>query len=155
MKKIVLNILTCIILTSCSQNLFNFTIISTKNISIERLSLLEKSSEKTIGEDKTNIIILVPTRKTKIDKAITNTIDGIPGCVALLDGVVYSKLWYIPYIYGRQKYVVEATPLIDTSIDKSLKLLPKYGKILLDKNGKIKSMKSISKEEFAFEKNKL
>lgn len=152
MKKLSIVIFTTIILTSCSQNLFNFTLVSTKNIELEKLSSLEKSSERITGEDKTSIIIFIPTRKIKIDQAISNTIDGIPGCVALLDGVVYSKFWWIPYIYGEQKFVIEATPLIDPSIAKSSKILPKYGKIFLDKKGKIKSIESISEVEFAFEK---
>jgi hypothetical protein len=155
MKKISIVLFTSIILTSCSQNLFNFTLVSTKNIELEKLSSLEKSSERTKGEDKTSIIIFIPARKIKIDQAISNTIDGIPGCVALLDGVVYSKFWWIPYIYGQQKIVIEATPLVDPSISKLSKILPKYGKIFLDKKGKIKSIESISEVEFAFEKNKL
>lgn len=152
MKKLSIIVFTSIILTSCSQNLFNFTLVSTKNIELEKLSSLKKSSERTTGQDKSSIIIIIPTRQVKIDQAITNTIDGIPGCVALLDGVVYSKIWYIPYIYGEQKIVIEATPLIDPSIPKSSNTLPKYGKIFLDKKGKIKSIKSISEGEFAFEK---
>jgi hypothetical protein len=155
MKKLSIVLFASIILTSCSQNLFNFTIVSTKNIELEKLSSLEKSSERTKGEDKTSIIIIIPTRKIKIDQAISNTIDGIPGCVALLDGVVYSKFWYIPYIYGEQKIVIEATPLVDPSIATSSKTLPKYGKIFLDKKGDIKSIESISEVDFAFEKNKL
>jgi hypothetical protein len=101
MKKLSIVLFTSMILTSCSQNLFNFTIISTKNIELEKLSSLEKSYERIKGEDKTSIII--PTRKVKIDQAISNTIDGIPNCVALLNGVIISKFCYIPYIYGEKK----------------------------------------------------
>jgi hypothetical protein len=150
MKKLSIVLFTSMILTSCSQNLFNFTIISTKNIELEKLSSLEKSYERIKGEDKTSIII--PTRKVKIDQAISNTIDGIPNCVALLNGVIISKFCYIPYIYGEQKTVVEATPLLDRSIAISSKTLPKYMKIFLDKKGAIKSIESISEVKFAFEK---
>jgi hypothetical protein len=155
MKKLSIAVILSMILTSCSQNLFNFTIVSTKNIELEKLSSLKKSSEKTSDEDKSSIIIIVPTRKVKIDQAISNTIDGIPGCVALLDGVVYSKFWFIPYIYGEQKIVVEATPLIDSTISISTQKLPKYGKIFLDKKGNIKSIESISDVNFAFESGKI
>ncbi|TDE06050.1 hypothetical protein [Flavobacterium hiemivividum] len=154
MKNLTLLLLTLLVLTSCSRDLFNFTIVSTKNINLEKLSSLEKSTEKTKGEDKTSIIIIIPTKRIKIDKAISNTIDKIPGCVALLDGKVYTKFWYIPYIYGQQRIVIEATPLLDPSIAKSLQSLPKYGKIYLDKKGEIKSVKSISQLEFSVEKNK-
>lgn len=152
MKKLYIVVFTSMILTSCSQNLFNFTLVSTKNIELEKLSSLEKSVERTTGRDKASIIIFIPTRQIKIDQAISNTIDGIPGCVALLDGVVYSKFWWIPYIYGEQKIVIEATPLVDPSVTKQAKTVPKYAKIFLDKKGKIKSIESISEVDFAFEK---
>jgi hypothetical protein len=104
MKKLSITVILSILLTGCSQNLFNFTVVSTKNIELEKLSSLQKASEKARGEDKSSIIIIIPTRKVKIDQAISNTIDEIPGCIALLDGVVYSKFWFIPYIYiGRTK----------------------------------------------------
>ncbi len=154
MKKTLFLITVSIILTSCSQNLFNFTFISTKNIEIEKLSLLKKSSEKAKGEDKAHIIVIIPSKTVKIDQAITNTIDKIPGCIALMDGVVKSKFWFIPYIYGQQKIVIEATPLIDTSLVKSSKLT-KYGKIFLNKKGEIKSFEAISDVEFLNQKNKL
>ncbi len=155
MKKLFFLSIASIILTSCSQNLFNFTLVSTKNIELEKLSSLEKSNEKTTGEDKASIIVFIPTRTIKIDQAITNTIDEIPGCIALLDGVVYSKFWWIPYIYGEQKFVIEATPLIDPSFSQSSTSTPKYRKVLFDKRGKIKSIKTISETEYVSEKSNI
>ena len=149
MKKTSILIFASIILSSCSQDLFNFTIVSTKNIELEKLSSLKKSTEKAKGEDKSSIILFVSTKRIKIDRAISNTIDEIPGCIALLDGSVYSKFWWIPYIYGEQKIVIEATPLIDSSVSNTL---PKYGKIFLDKKGKVKKIETISATEFALAK---
>jgi hypothetical protein len=130
-------------------------LISTKNIDLEKLSSLKKSNKKTEGEDKASVIVFIPTRTIKIDQAITNTIDGIPGCVALLDGVVYSKVWWIPYIYGEQKIVIEATPLIDPTIKSTTTSFIEFGKVILDKNGEIKLFYSISKDEFESEKNQI
>lgn len=155
MKNLIILVTLSITLASCTQNLMNFTIVSTKNIDLEQLSSLERTSEKTIGEHKAAIIIIIPTKTIRIDQAITNTIDGIPGCVALLDGVVHSHFWYIPYIYGETKYVVEATPLIDPSLVETSKVFPTYGKVYLDKKGKFKSMESISEEEYGREKSKI
>lgn len=155
MKKLIFLSIASIILTSCSQNLFNFTLVSTKSIELENLSSLEKSNEKTTGEDKASIIIFIPTRTIKIDQAITNTIDEIPGCVALLDGVVYSKFWWIPYIYGEQRFVIEATPLIDPSFSQSPISTPKYRKVFLDKEGMIKSIETISESEYVSEKSNI
>ena len=155
MKKIIILSLTGLILTGCSQQLFNFTLVSTKSFELEKLSTLKKSTEKVVGEDKASLIIFIPTRTIKIDQAITNTIDAIPGCIALMDGVVYSKFWWIPYIYGEDKFVIEATPLIDASYSQSFNNLPKYGKVYIDKEGKLDLIESISKEEYLAEKNKI
>lgn len=155
MKKILLFTIVGLILTGCSQNLFNFTLVSTKSIELDKLSSLKKSTEKAIGEDKASLIIFIPTRMIKIDQAITNTIDAIPGCVALMDGVVYSKFWWIPYLYGEQKFVIEATPLIDPSYSHSINDLPKYGKVYIGKEGKVDLIESISKHEYLAEKNKV
>ena len=155
MKKLVFLILLSIIFASCSQRLFDFTIISTKNIELDKLSSLKKSPERTTGEDKASIIVFVPTHTIRIDQAIDNTIEGIPGCVALLDGVVYSKFWWIPYIYGEQRFVIEATPLIDPAIASTSPSLPKYGKVFLDKNGKFKSIEQISEAEYQAEKSEI
>ena len=155
MKKIIILSLIGLILTGCSQNLFNFTLVSTKSIELEKFSSLKKSSEKTTGEDKASLIIFIPTRTIKIDQAITNTIDAIPGCVALMDGTVYSKFWWIPYIYGEQKFVIEATPIIDPSFSQSSSNLPKYGRILIDKEGNVETIESITENTFLAEKNKI
>ena len=33
-----------------------------------------------------------------------------------LDGVISTKWWYIPYVYGEQTILVEGTPLIDPKL---------------------------------------
>lgn len=155
MKNIPYLLILCIALTSCNQRLFNFTIISTKNIELSKLSSLEKSNKRVEGEDMAHLIIFIPTNIIRIDQAIDNTIESIPGCVALLDGVVYSKIWWIPYIYGQQRYVVEATPLIDPAYSSITPVIPKYGKVTLDENGLFKSMESISEHEYLTLKEKI
>ncbi|MEQ9261754.1 MAG: hypothetical protein RLP14_01200 [Owenweeksia sp.] len=155
MKKILLLSIMSFILTGCSQNLFNFTLVSTKSVQLEKLSSLKRSSEKVVGIDKTSLIIMMPTRKTTIDQAITNTIDAVPGCVALMDGVVYSKFWWIPYLYGEQKFVIEATPLIDPSLTQTSVNLPKYGKVFINKEGNVDSIESVSEAKYLAEKKKI
>jgi hypothetical protein len=49
-------------------------------------------------------------------EAIDQAIESKPGAVALVDGVVYQKIWYIPYIYGQSGFTVEGTPLIDPAL---------------------------------------
>ena len=155
MKKIIILALASILLTVCAENILNFTIISTKSIELKKFSSLQKSSEKTAGEDKSFIIIVFPTRFTRIDQAVTNTIDAIPGCVALMDGTVYSKFWWIPYIYGEHKVVIEATPIIDPSFSQIATNLPKYGRALVDDDGNVVTIESISEKSFLAEKSKI
>ena len=155
MKNLIILSIAAIVLAGCSQQLFNFTIVSTKNIEFGKLSSMEKSTKRTTGEDKASIIVVVPTRSIKIDQAISNTINGIPGCIALLDGVVYSKFWWIPYIYGKQRFVIEATPLVDPSFPQTSKAAPGYGKVFLDKEGKFESFEPLSEAEYLSEKNKI
>jgi hypothetical protein len=155
MKNLIILSIAAIVLAGCSQQLFNFTIVSTKNIEFGKLSSMEKSTKRTTGEDKASIIVVVPTRSIKIDQAISNTINGIPGCIALLDGVVYSKFWWIPYIYGEQRFVIEATPLVDPSFPQTSKAATGYGKVFLDKEGKFESFEPLSEAEYRSEKNKI
>jgi len=68
MKNLIILSIAAIILASCSQQLFNFTIVSTKNIEFGKLSSMEKSTKRTTGEDKASIIVVVPTRSIKIDQ---------------------------------------------------------------------------------------
>jgi hypothetical protein len=155
MKKFIIITISSLLLSSCTQSLFNFTIVSTKNIELSKLSELEQSKERVVGEDKAYIIVVIPTNTIKIDQAISNTINSVPGCVALLDGVVYSKFWYIPYVYGVQKFVIEATPLIDPSMANASMPLPKFGKVYIDKKGQVDSIETITEGEYLAEKNSI
>ena len=100
-------------------------------------------------------IIFIPTGTVNIKEALDKAIESTPGCVALLDGVIYSKFWWIPYIYGQQSATIEGTPLIDPSLTYNTEDIPNYGKIELDKNGKIKSVEDISSTEYLALKNKI
>jgi len=155
MKKIIILAVISVFITGCSQSLFNFTLVSTKSIELDELSSLKKSPKKVTGEDKASLIIIIPTATIKIDQAITNTINAVPGCVALMDGVVYSKFWWIPYIYGEQKFVIEATPLIDPSYAETYNNIPRYGKVIINKEGNVNSIESISEAKYLDEKNKI
>lgn len=96
--------------TACSQRLLDFTILSTKNIDVETHQII-KGKERITGIDKTRILIFIPTGSPDIKEAIDNAIENVPNCVGIIDGVVYSKFWYIPYIYGEVWYEVEGTPI--------------------------------------------
>ena len=107
--------IVCILIVSgCTSRLTDFTIISTKNVDMSDSGNFTKGTERVEGIDKRHVIVFIPTGSPDLKEAIDDAIEKTPNCVALLDGVVYSKFWYIPYIYGQFWYQVEGTPLIST-----------------------------------------
>jgi len=157
MKKNVILLLVCatFIFSSCTYHIFDFTIISTKNIDLSKGATFERDKQRIEGVDMVHWIIIIPNGDPHIQEAIDRAIESIPGCVALLDGVVSGKWWYIPYIYGQQSFIVEGTPLIDPSLVFNPDDIPTYGKIEVEKNGEIKSIKNITSTEYLALKNKI
>jgi len=146
--------IVAIILSSCSHRVLDFTLISTKNIDLSNASSFVRGHQRVEGEDMVHWIIIIPTGSVNIKEAIDRAIESTPGCVALVDGVIYTKFWWIPYIYGQQSATIEGTPLIDKSLANNLNDIPEYGKIEIDKNGKIKSVENISSPEYYALKDK-
>ena len=108
--------LVSVTFNSCSNRVLDFTLISSKNVDLSKGATFERGRSRVEGEDKVHWIICFPTRVLDIKEALDKAIESTPGCVALLDGVIYTKFWWIPYIYGQQKATIEGTPLIDPSL---------------------------------------
>lgn len=104
------------ILANCSQRLTDFTVISSKNINLSTASELKKSKNRVEGEDTKHIIVFFPTGIPDAKEALDRAIEKTPGAVALADGTIEHHWWYVPYVYGRDSYVVEGTPLIDQKL---------------------------------------
>ncbi|MFZ2603484.1 MAG: hypothetical protein WAX79_05750, partial [Candidatus Omnitrophota bacterium] len=92
----------------------------------------------------------VPNIKTAIDKAI----ESVPGAVALLDGVVSQKSFYI-LLFGGYGYIVEGTPLIDPTLTAHSQLPSNHIISRLDKKGNVVETKYVTKAEFESAKKKL
>ena len=142
--------LLLVLLSSCSQRIMDFTLISTKNVDLSKMSSFTKGDKRVTGEDRCFYIYTIPTRIVSIKAAIDKTIEATPGCVALVDGVVSSKFWTIVLI-GKGGYVVEGTPLIDKTVKTSY-VPSKYNHCTLDKNGNMQ-ITSVTKDEFESKKN--
>lgn len=156
MKKVtaLMIIFSFLVLIGCATRLADFTIISTKNIDLSRGADFKRGSSRVQGEDKISIIIFIPTGTPNIKQAIDNAIQSVPGAVALLDGVITYKFWWIPYIFGETTYIVEGTPLIDPKLLSS-KLPSNYIISRLDKKGNVKETKYIDKAEYDLIKKKV
>jgi len=156
MKKILSLLSVVLIMSACSQRVVDFTIISTKNIDFSDKADFKRSKSRVTGIDKKHFIIIIPVGVPDMKTAIDVAIESTPNCIALVDGVVYYKYWYIPLIYGQMKYVVEGTPLIDpsiTSIDDNT--IPDYSRIELNSSNKIINIENITKEKYIATKESL
>lgn len=107
MKKLILPALVVaasMSLTSCNQRLIDFTVISSKNVTL-RLSE-DGKGPRTEGRDMK--MCGVPLLKEAVDKAIEN---AGPGYDALIDGVVLQRNEFY-----RRGWVVQGTPIKTTKI---------------------------------------
>lgn len=152
---VVLGVLLSVSLVGCVTRLVDFTIISTKNIDLARGADFKRAQTRTEGEDKVAIIIIIPTGTPNIKEAVDRAIEKVPGAIALLDGVVSAKAWYIPYIFGESSYVVEGTPLIDPKLLADNKLQSNYIISRLNKKGSVIETKYVTKAEFESVKKKV
>lgn len=148
-------VLLSISVIGCATRLADFTIISTKNIDLSRGADFKRGQSRVQGEDKFAIIIFIPTGIPNIKQAIDKAIQSVPGAVALLDGVITYKFWWIPYIFGETSYVVEGTPLIDPKLLAERKLQSNYIISKLDRKGNVIETKYVSKAEFELVKKKI
>lgn len=101
MKKLLIPAVAVVALTlsSCNQRLLDFTVISSKNVTL-RLPDDAKGPRTTGKEMK---MCTAPQLKSAVDKAIEN---AGPGYDALIDGVVYQRNEFF-----RTGWVVEGTPI--------------------------------------------
>jgi hypothetical protein len=101
MKKIALPILVvcAVALSSCNQRLIDFTVISSKNVTLR----LPNDAKGPRTEGKEMKMCTQPMLKAAVDKAIEN---AGPGYDALIDGVV-SQRWEVI----RTGWVVNGTPI--------------------------------------------
>lgn len=112
-------IIALLLMSGCSNRIADFTIISSKNVDISRGAEFKRSAQRVTGEDVKHIIVFIPTGQPNAKEAMDRAIEKVPGAIALMDGVVTQESWWIPYIYGQTKFVVEGTPLIDPTLEKS------------------------------------
>lgn len=94
-----------LLLSGCSIRITDFTVISTKNVSIP----VKQQAARVKGEDCIIVLLFplgIPNLKEAIDRAIEN---AGPGYDALIDGVAYVDNF--SFIVGKQCYRVEGTPI--------------------------------------------
>jgi len=143
------------LLGGCTTRIFDFTIVSTKNVDLSKMGTYERGRQRVEGEDYVYWILDIPLGIPNLKEAIDRAIEVTPGAVALVDGVAYSKFWWA-LLVARSSYVVEGTPIIDpalVSLDKSY--MGKYNVCRLDKEGNVKEIKAITEDEYEEMKSKI
>lgn len=142
--------------TGCSTRLVDFTMISTKNVDWSKAATFTRGDSRVVGDDLVHTIVIIPTGISTMKEAIDRAIEATPGAVALVDGVVYQKAYYIPLIYGQSGYVVEGTPLISPAFtDVSTPASPTHAAVYLDGSGNVKERRALSADEYAKLKEKV
>ncbi len=150
-KLIILAFSLAFILSSCSQRIIDFTLISTKNYDVTRMKEYNVQKTRAMSEEKFHIIIVIPTKSyfggQMIKQAIDNTIESVPGCVGLANGVVTAKGFYIPLIFGTMSVQVEGDPIIDPKIASNYEKSDKYFVVNIDENN-VETVKEVSSLDF-------
>ena len=101
MKKITIiaSVVAALFLSSCNTRLIDFTVISSKNVTLRLPD--DAKGPRTKGKEMK--MCTQPQLKSAVDKAIEN---AGPGYDALIDGVVSARNEFF-----RQGWVVEGTPI--------------------------------------------
>jgi hypothetical protein len=119
MKKLLLMCsLVCLAgsLSGCVQRLTDFTIISSRNIDFSRIAEFTKGP-RVEGSYSGPIILFLPAGIPNVGEAMDAAIEGVPGCVGLIDGAVDHE--YFNTMFGYFKYTVKGTCLIDPKLVKA------------------------------------
>ena len=115
MKKLFLVLILAVMVVStsgCARRIADLTYVSTKNVSGQELSTSTTDGERVTGEDKSHIIIFIPTGNPNAEEALDRAIESKPGGVALKNASIHSSWFYIPYVYGEFTIWVEGEVLV-------------------------------------------
>ena len=94
MKRILAVILAIFSLGACSTHLTDFTMISTKNVSLDKVDIDKLPQKKNvIGEDKKFMFLFIPFGVPTIQAALNNALEKGNGDL-MVDVAVEAKGWW-------------------------------------------------------------
>lgn len=135
-------------LAACTHRITDFTFLSTKNVDLSQAAAFERGDARVTGEDQAFIIIFVPTGIPNIKEATDRAIESIPGAVGLVDGVIYRTTFYIPMLFGVDKFVVEGTPLINKKALRAAGVTSRYMISEFDETSRTYVTRSVSEATY-------
>ena len=104
-----------LVAVGCEQRIADFTVISTRNVDLSRMGEYQKGATRVRGKDWIPIIVIFrDLRSPDLKLAVDAALNDIPGGVALIDGVIYKKNWWL--VFGEDSLIIEGTPLIDPKV---------------------------------------
>ena len=141
MRNLLISLITIVLFAGCwNQRIGDFSVISSRNFDLNSdYVLLEKG---VIGEDTQYIIIFIPTGQINIENAVDNALKRVDGDV-MTNATIKLQGFYIPYIYGESRYVVEGDVWkksdakigdVINKIDDVYTAVNKNGEIVLEKH---------------------
>lgn len=111
MKKLLLAALGLLSLSSCSTHLTDLTIITNKNIELEKINIDRAPQRKNvIGEDSKWVVLFIPLGLPKLREAVNDTLQKGQGDV-IIDASVYANDWW--FFIGKISLEVRGT-VVDT-----------------------------------------
>lgn len=140
-------------LISCTMRLTDFTVLSTKNIDFTHSANFERGKSRVEGEDVAHILLFIPIGVPNMKEAVDRAIESVPGAVALVDGVLSARGFWI-FLYGQNVYIIEGTPLIDKTLVTS-SLESNYIISRSDSSGNVISTHYVSKDEYMSVRNEI
>ncbi len=99
--KLTLVILIGLTIVGCTTRMGDFTLLSTKNVDLSRLSTFERSQRQ---EGKDIKVFSIPSMEEAVDQAIEAEV----GCIALIDATIAQEVGFFT-----QGWVIEGDCLVD------------------------------------------
>ena len=100
-----------LLLTACTGPIQDFTVISTNNIDPGKSIADGKLIKNVKGKDTAHIVIVFPTGTSHPQEAVRDALKSAAADM-LVNAKMYSYGWYVPYIYGQQKWIVEGDAVV-------------------------------------------
>ncbi|MDR2178314.1 MAG: hypothetical protein LBP20_09800 [Treponema sp.] len=137
-------------MAGCATRLGDFTLMSSKNVELSRVSEFKRSNQMVKGSDSMITVLFFIPIKSKIDMkvALDNALNKIPGAQAIVDvRIDYQKLNFV--LFQVEGYVISGTALIDMGVADASETTPDKPYLVMDtKDGEHFTKRYVSEPEY-------
>ncbi|MGY0216243.1 hypothetical protein ACWJJH_02520 [Endozoicomonadaceae bacterium StTr2] len=116
MKKLIagLAIASTFLMTGCATRVADLTVASTKNANLNSDKFV--TGPRVVGDDTKYIITFIPTGIPSVKEAVDKAIEKDHCAVALSDMAMDHESFYIPMIFGFERFKAEGNLVIDRAL---------------------------------------